>query len=71
MHFHSSICEREEKSGHKRLISGEMILYSGHEEKDAPDTEDVALTLSRSAQKGLSGWESHRERIIKAALRTK
>lgn len=38
------------QSGQKRLNSGEMLLYSGHEEENAPHTEGVALILSRSAQ---------------------
>ncbi|XP_020602207.1 craniofacial development protein 2-like [Orbicella faveolata] len=57
--------------GLKRLISGEMILFSGHEEEDALHTESVALILSRSAQKALIVWKSHGPRIIKAAFRTK
>ena len=59
------------QSGQKRLISGEMILFSGHEEEDAPHTEGVALMLSRSAQQALIGWESHGPRIIRALFRTK
>ena len=35
------------QAGKKRLMSGEMLLYSGHEE--APHTEGVALMLSQSA----------------------
>ena len=58
------------QSGQKRLISGEMILFSGHEE-DAPHTEGVALTLSRSAPKALMEWESHGPRVIRAVFRTK
>lgn len=59
------------QSGQKRLISGEMILFSGHEEEDAPHTEGVALMLSRSTQKALIGWESHGPRIIRAVFRPK
>ena len=62
---------RQIQSGLKRLISGEMILFSGHEEEDAPHTEGEALMLSRSAQKALIIWESHGPRIFKAAFRTK
>lgn len=50
---------RQIQSGLKRLISGEMILFSGHDEEDAPHTEGEALMLSRSAQKALIIWESH------------
>ena len=49
------------QSGQKRLISGEMILFSDHEEEDAPHTEGVA-------QKAVIGWESHGPRIIRAVL---
>lgn len=31
------------QSGQKRLASGEMLLYSGHEEDNAPHTQGVAL----------------------------
>ena len=37
----------------EKVVSGEMILFSGHEEEDAPHTEGVALMLSRSAQKAV------------------
>lgn len=48
-----------------------MILFSGHEEEDSPHTEGVSLMLSGSAQKALTGWESHGPRIIRAVFRTK
>ena len=59
------------QSGQKRLMTGEMLLYSGHEEDDAPHSEGVALMLSRTAQRALIGWEAHGSRIIRAAFRTK
>ena len=59
------------QSGQKRLASGEMLLYSGHEEDDAPHTEGVAFMLSGPAQRALIGWESHGPRIIMATFRTK
>jgi hypothetical protein len=57
------------QAGKKRLMSGEMLLYSGHEE--APHTEGVALMLSQSAQRALIGWEAHGPRVITATFRTK
>ncbi|VDO76985.1 unnamed protein product [Schistosoma margrebowiei] len=48
-----------------------MLLYSGHEEKNAPHTQGVALMLSKVAQNALVGWESHGSRIIKASFKTK
>ena len=57
------------QAGKKRLMSGEMLLYSGHEE--APHTEGVALMLSQSAQRALIGWEAHGPRVITTTFRTK
>ena len=41
--------------GQKRLVSGEMLLFSGHEDENAPHTLGVALMLSRTAQGALIG----------------
>jgi len=57
--------------GQKRLGSGEMLLFSGHEDDDAPHTLGVALMLSKSAQGALIGWEAHGPRILTATFRTK
>ncbi|VDP70353.1 unnamed protein product [Schistosoma mattheei] len=57
--------------GQQRLTSGELLLYSGHEEENAPHTHGVALMLSNQAQNALIGWESHGPRIIKASFKTK
>ena len=46
-------------SGQKRLTSGELLLYTGHEQEDATHTQGLALMLSRSAQRALIGWEAH------------
>ncbi|VDP05670.1 unnamed protein product [Schistosoma curassoni] len=48
-----------------------MLLYSGHEEGNAPHTQGVALMLSKEARKTLIGWESYGSRIIKASFKTK
>ncbi|VDP20396.1 unnamed protein product [Schistosoma margrebowiei] len=37
------------QTGQKRLATGEMLLYSGHEEENAPHTQGVALMLSKVA----------------------
>jgi hypothetical protein len=42
-------------SGQQRLVTGETILYSGHEEDGAPHTQGVALMLGKEAQKALIG----------------
>ncbi|VDP11618.1 unnamed protein product, partial [Schistosoma margrebowiei] len=59
------------KVGQQRLTSGELLLYSGHEEVNAPHTKGVALMLSKQTQNALIGWESHGPRIIKSSLETK
>jgi len=59
------------QSGQRRLLTGEMVLFSGHEEDNAPHKEGVALMLSGPAQKALIGWEAHGPRIITASFRTK
>ncbi|VDP53461.1 unnamed protein product [Schistosoma margrebowiei] len=59
------------QAGQKRLNTGEMLLYSGHEEENAPHTQGVALMLSKVARNALVGWESHGSRIIKASFKTK
>ncbi|VDP05549.1 unnamed protein product [Schistosoma margrebowiei] len=48
-----------------------MLLYSGHEEDNAPHTQGVALMLSKVARNELVGWEFHGSRIIKASFKTK
>ncbi|VDP55634.1 unnamed protein product [Schistosoma margrebowiei] len=55
----------------QRLTSGELLLYSGHEEENAPHTQGVAFMLSKQAQSALIGWESHGPRIVKASFKTK
>ncbi|VDP62249.1 unnamed protein product [Schistosoma curassoni] len=57
--------------GQQRITSGERLLYSGHEEGNAPHTQGVALMLSKRAQDALIGWESHGPRIIRASFKTK
>ncbi|VDP28583.1 unnamed protein product [Schistosoma margrebowiei] len=41
------------KAGQKRLDTREMLLYSGHEEENAPHTQAVALMLSNEAHNAL------------------
>ncbi|VDO85357.1 unnamed protein product [Schistosoma margrebowiei] len=55
----------------QRLASVELLLYSGHDEENAPHTQGVALMLSKQAQNALIGWKSHGPRIIKASFKTK
>ncbi|VDP42339.1 unnamed protein product [Schistosoma margrebowiei] len=55
----------------QRLTSGELLLYSGHDEENAPHIQEVELMLSKQAQNALIGWESDGPRIIKASFKTK
>ncbi|VDP30300.1 unnamed protein product [Schistosoma curassoni] len=55
----------------QRVGTEEMLLYSDHEEENAPQTQAVALMLSKGAQNSLRRWESHGSRIIKASFKTK
>ncbi|XP_028649227.2 LOW QUALITY PROTEIN: uncharacterized protein LOC114645554 [Erpetoichthys calabaricus] len=57
--------------GQRKLKTGELLLYSGHEENNATHTQGVGLMLSKLAQKALIGWEAHGPRIITASFRTK
>ncbi|VDP35126.1 unnamed protein product [Schistosoma curassoni] len=41
--------------GQQRLASRKLLLYSGHEEENDPNTQGVALMLSKQAQKALIG----------------
>ena len=66
------LCEtRWTQSGQFRLNTGEIILYSGHEEEDAHHTEGVAFMLSHEAQNALNSWEAAGPRIIYASFKTK
>ncbi|VDP82256.1 unnamed protein product [Schistosoma curassoni] len=59
------------QAGQQRLTSEELLLYSGHEEENAPHTQGVVLMLSKQAQKALIEWESHGLRFIKVSFKTK
>ncbi|VDO59505.1 unnamed protein product [Schistosoma curassoni] len=54
-----------------RLASGELLLYSGHEEENVPHTQGVTLMLSKKPQKVLIDRESCEPRIIIASFKTK
>lgn len=59
------------QTGQRRLMTGELLLYSGHEKTDAPPTQGVGFMLSRQAQRALIGWEEHGSKITTASFRTK
>ncbi|VDO67334.1 unnamed protein product [Schistosoma margrebowiei] len=58
------------QAGRGKTDSGEMLLYSNHEEKNAPHTQEAVMMLSK-ARNALIGWESYGSRIIKASFKTK
>ena len=59
------------QAGLTRLATGELLLYSGQEDENVAHTEGVAIMLSNTAQKALTGWEAHGPRMIKATFTTK
>ena len=66
------LCEtRWTQSVQLRLTTGELILYSGHEEEDAPHSEGVGLLLRKEAQKALIRWEARGSTIIAACFKKK
>ena len=57
--------------GQWRFATGESLLYSGHEEDNAPHTQGVALMLSKTGQRVLTGWETHGPRNFKTTFWTR
>ena len=65
------LCEtRWTKSGLTKLSFGDMVIYPGHEENNAPHTQGVALLLSKEAQRALISWEPINAMITKAKFKT-
>ncbi|VDO82744.1 unnamed protein product [Schistosoma mattheei] len=42
-----------------------MLMYSGHDEENAPYIQRVALMLSKEARKALVGWACHGPMVFK------
>ncbi|VDO62408.1 unnamed protein product [Schistosoma margrebowiei] len=59
------------QAGQRGLDMREMLMYSGHEEENAPQTQAVALILTREAYNVPIGWESHRSIMNEASFKTK
>ena len=60
------------RSGQIRLATGDTLIYSGHEEEDAPHTDGVGLMLSKEAAGlGLLDWKAFLSRIISARFHTR
>ena len=58
------------QSGQVRLNTGEIILYSGHEEEDS-HTEGVTLMLSQEAHNALSLARKQRNQSQHISFKTK
>ncbi|VDP60459.1 unnamed protein product [Schistosoma curassoni] len=48
-----------------------MLLYSGHEEENAPHKQRVKLMTPKTTRSALMRWKSHAPRIIKSSLKRK
>jgi hypothetical protein len=49
-------------------MTGETILYSGHEEDGAPHFQGVTLMLGKESQKALIGWKPKEPRHLTASF---
>ncbi|XP_059158094.1 craniofacial development protein 2-like [Physella acuta] len=58
-------------SGQTRLVSGETVIYSGHEDEDHEHTQGVAIMMSREATDALIAWEPVSPRLIAARFNAK
>ena len=66
------LCEtRWTKSGQTMLNTGDTVLFSGHEEENAPHTEGVVLMLSHQAYNALIGWEALGPRMMHSSFKTR
>ena len=52
------------------MSTGETLIYAGHEEADAPNTEGVGIMMTEEAAQALLGWESINSRMLVAKFRT-
>jgi exonuclease III len=57
-------------TGKTILATGEVVLYSGHQEEDSPHMEGVAF-MTKEASKALISWKHISSRIITASFQTK
>ncbi|XP_059147249.1 craniofacial development protein 2-like [Physella acuta] len=58
-------------SGQTRLVSGETVVYSGHEDEDHKHTQGVAIMMSPEATNALIAWEPVSPRLIAARFNAK
>lgn len=59
------------QAGKTKLSSGETVIYSGHNQDNAPNTQGVGIMLSREAARSLMEWKAVSPRIITARLFSK
>jgi exonuclease III len=57
--------------GSNKLVTGETILYSGHEKEETEHTGGVAFILQDKATRALINLEPIPERLIKARFKSK
>jgi hypothetical protein len=57
-------------TGKTILATGEVVLYSGHQEEDSPHMERVAF-MTKEASKALISWKQISSRIVTASFQTK
>jgi endonuclease/exonuclease/phosphatase family metal-dependent hydrolase len=57
--------------GSNKLVTGESILYSGHQKEETEHTGGVAFILQDKAARVLIDWEPISERLIKAKFKSK
>jgi hypothetical protein len=55
----------------QKLVTGETILYSGHQKEETEHTGEVAFILQDKATRALINWEPISERLIKARFKSK
>ena len=53
---------RRTQTGQRRIPTGEILLFSEHEEDGIPQTEGVVSMLSRVAQRIMIGWAANHQR---------
>lgn len=66
------LCEtRWTQAGQLRLSTGELLIYSGHSEEDAPHTEGVGMMIDPTTARSMIQWNAVSSRIITARFFSK
>jgi len=61
---------RWNKTGKRRLATGELFIYSGNLDDSTGHTKGVGLMLAGPARKALITWQGHGPRLITASFKT-